>query len=571
MNPVPVGGDVADPRPGMVRSPSTIARPDADPRVLDEILLRLLRGDAKTKADVHQLKLDVTKEFRAVRVPSNPDVLARAADSDRARLLPLLRIKPTRSLSGVTIVTIQSSPEACPHGTCVFCPGGPAFGTAQSYTGKEPAARRALRHEFDPYDQTAGRLMDLHAAGHPVDKVDFIIQGGTFLARDEGYQRWFVKRSFDAMNEFQDADAAALRLSADPETTGTTDPASLLASQLANEERHARMIGLTVETKPDWCFEPHVDLALELGTTRIELGLQTLDDSILKATNRGHTVEDSRKSCRIVKDAGLKLCVHVMPGLPGADREKDLATFRSMAEDPDFAPDMIKIYPTLVIPGTGLHGLLKKGLFEPVREEYCVDLLAEAKLLLPDWVRIQRIDRDIPTPEIADGVKQTNLRQLVHDEMRKRGKMCRCIRCREAGRVDGIVGELTLVRQSYSAQGGTEHFLSYEDKERDALAAFVRVREPSDLAHRPEVADSVILRELKVMGSEVPIGFDEGVTPETEYQHKGLGRKLLAEAETIARDAGRSKVVVTAGVGVRPYYYKFGYERDGPYVSKRVT
>lgn len=515
-------------------------------RVLDGILAGKL-----DRSTLQNEKLRLAAEMRIVALPSNADILAHATAGERPRVEAVLRKRPTRSISGVTIVTVQSSPEACPHGKCTYCPGGPEFGTAQSYTGDEPAARRAARHAFDPYAQTAGRLADLHATGHPTDKVDFIIQGGTFTARDESYQREFVKRGLDAMN-------------------GVDSP-DLAAAQALNESAPSRMIGLTIETKPDWALPKDVDLSLELGCTRYEVGVQTVFDDILRATHRGHTMKETSASFQAVKDAGLKLCAHVMPGQPGSSYEKDLETFRQMFQDPRFAPDMLKIYPTLVIKGTSLFKQWESGKYEPVTEDYCVDLLSEAKAMAPRWLRIQRIDRDIPSPRIEAGVKKLNLRELVHAEMAKRGTRCQCIRCREAGHIankeDRTPRDVTLTRTEYDSAGGREHFLALEDVEQDILVGFVRLREPGPAAHRAEVHDALLLRELKVFGSEVPIGEHAG---EGAHQHRGHGTGLVVRSEELARELGRKRVLVTAGVGVRPYYAKLGYSRLGPYMAKEV-
>ncbi|HUR68865.1 MAG TPA: tRNA uridine(34) 5-carboxymethylaminomethyl modification radical SAM/GNAT enzyme Elp3, partial [Candidatus Thermoplasmatota archaeon] len=401
------------------------------------------------------------------------------------------------------------------------------------------------------HGQTAGRLADLVKTGHPIDKVDFIIQGGTFTARDEGYQREFVKRAFDACNG--------------------RDSESLEQAQLRNETARSRMIGLTIETKPDWALAKDVDLSLELGCTRYELGVQTVFDDILRATHRGHTMKETVESFQVVKDAGLKLCAHVMPGQPGSSYEKDLETFRQMFSDPRFAPDMLKIYPTLVMPGTVLFKQWEAGRYQAVTEEYCVNLLAEAKRMAPRWLRIQRIDRDIPSPRIAAGVKKLNLRELVHAELAKQGAKCQCIRCREAGHIankeERLPERVVLVRQDYASAGGREHFLSFEDVEQDILVGFARYRVPSPRAYRPEVADALLLRELKVFGTEVPIGEEPSFGLQ---QHQGYGRRLVEEGEALARSLGSARVVVTAGVGVREYYRKLGYERLGPYMAKDV-
>lgn len=522
-------------------------------RVIDGILAGTL-----DRPGVQNEKLRLARELRMRVLPSNADVLAHATSKERPLVEAILRKRPTRSISGVTIVTVQSSPEACPHGKCVYCPGGPEFGTAQSYTGDEPAARRAARWDFDPYGQTFGRLTDLQATGHPIDKVDFIIQGGTFTARDEAYQRSFVQRAFDALNAASDP--------------SWSTSASLAEAQARNERAASRMIGLTIETKPDWAMPEHVDLSLELGCTRYELGVQTVFDEVLARTHRGHSMADTVRSFQVVKDAGLKLCAHIMPGQPGSTREMDLETFRQMFADERFAPDMIKIYPTLVVKGTPLWRMWEAGKYEPLSEEACVDLIAEAKRLVPRWVRIQRIDRDIPSPRIEAGVKKLNLRELVQWRMEEEGVKCVCIRCREAGHVMNKEGRapdeanVELTRARYASAGGVEHFLAIEDTRQDILVGFARFREPSPDAHREEVKDSLILRELKVFGNEVPIGEHRA----GHHQHQGHGARLVEAGEALARERGAKRVVVTAGVGVRAYYEKLGYARRGPYVAKEL-
>ncbi|HEX2021446.1 MAG TPA: tRNA uridine(34) 5-carboxymethylaminomethyl modification radical SAM/GNAT enzyme Elp3 [Candidatus Thermoplasmatota archaeon] len=520
---------------------------------------RILDGIAAGEIDREKLqnaKLALAAELRVGRIPSNADVLAHATQAERALVEPVLRVRPTRSISGVTIVTVQSSPEACPHGKCTYCPGGPEFGTAQSYTGDEPAARRAARWGFDPYGQTSGRLTDLRATGHPVDKVDFIVQGGTFTARDVDYQRWFVQRAFDALNAVERPEWAR--------------SASLEEAQARNESAASRMIGLTIETKPDWARPEDVDLSLALGCTRYELGVQTVFDEVLRVTHRGHTMRETYAAFAAVKDAGLKLCAHVMPGQPGSTREMDLETFRQLFQDPRLAPDMVKIYPTLVVAGTSLHKQWQAGKYRPLSDEEAADLVAEAKRLVPRWARIQRVDRDIPTPRIEAGVRKLNLRELVLDRLAREGRKCACIRCREAGHVANKEGRapraLALTRAAYPSAGGREHFLAVEDVDEDILVGFVRLREPSPAAWRPEVEDALLLRELKVFGNEVPIGERR----DGAHQHQGHGARLVAEAEDLARALGRRRVVVTAGVGVRPYYAKLGYARLGPYMAKDV-
>jgi elongator complex protein 3 len=538
---------------------------------VEEAVERLLAGEAETPDDVQQLKLDLCSEHPVEEVPSNADILDHCSEEEREALAPLLRTNRTRSLSGVAVVTVQSSPWRCPHGTCTFCPGGPEWGTAQSYTGEEPAALRAERHDFDARDQAADRLESLEDTGHPVDKVEVIVQGGTFPARPVGYQEDFVKGIFQALNGHGRPDR---------------EPAETLEEAHARNEAdaEARCVGLTIETKPDWARPVNVDRCKRMGATRLELGVQSLHDEHLEATNRGHTVQDGIEATRTVRDAGLKVTYHLMPGLPGSTYEQDLETFRRTFEDPAFRPDKLKIYPTLVVPDTELYEQWQAGEFEPRSEGYCVDLLSEIKAdVIPPWVRIQRIERDIPTFMVDGGVQKTNLRQLVRKRLDEEGERCRCIRCREAGhrrRRDGVTTDpesVRLTETGYEAAGGTERFLAYEDPDRDVLVAYLRVREPPeaayDLENREQLAypdaleGAAIVRELRTVGVEVPLAADGGPEP-AAWQHQGYGRDLMDRAEELARQGGWDRLAVTAGVGVKEYYRsKLGYEDAGPYVA----
>jgi elongator complex protein 3 len=515
------------------------------------VLDALLQGQARTKDEVQRLKARLARTHAARSLPTDADLLAAAGKEERARLVPLLRTKPGRTLSGVAILTVQTPPEACPHGTCVFCPGGPGWegvGAAQAYTGHEPAALRAARAHFDPFAQVAGRLQALARNGHDVDKAELIVQGGTFPARAD--QEAFVQGCLDAMNSFPGPEARS---------------ASLEEAQLRNEVAASRCIGLTLETKPDVCSDADLDRLLKLGATRVELGVQTTFDEVLARSNRGHTTQDSVAATRRLKDAGLKVCYHLMPGLPGSTEAMDLASAERILGEPAFRPDKLKVYPTLVVPGTALHALWRAGRYEPLDEARAVRHLVALKRQVPEWVRIMRVDRDIPTHQIAAGPSRTNLRELALAQLAREGGRCRCIRCREAGRVPGEQGPLEAREARYEASGGLEWFLSFEDPARDALAAFARVREPSPEAARAEVRGALLVRELKVLGREVPLGArGEGL------QHRGLGKALMERAEALARERGAVRVVVTSGLGVRPYYRRLGYGRLGPYMAKSL-
>jgi elongator complex protein 3 len=431
----------------------------------------------------------------------------------------------------------MTPPHACPHGTCIYCPGGPRSGTPQSYTGTEPAARRAATHRFDPFEQTVARLDQLQRTGHATDKIDFIILGGTFSALDPAFRESFVKRCFDGLNGSVSGD--------------------LEEAHARNETAASRCIGLTIETKPDCFVGPEVEGSLRLGTTRVELGVQTTHDDVLRLVNRGHTDADSRGATRRAKDAGLKVGYHMMPGLPGNDVDRDLASFRAIFEDVEYRPDMLKVYPTLVLEGTGLHTMWAHGRYRPLTTEEAVELVAKVKEIVPPWVRIQRIQREIGAEAILGGPTKGDLRVRAQRRLEQEGKRCRCIRCREIGLRRGTAPPegIELQRIEYEASGGREVFLSFEDAKRTALVGYARLR----------LCDAgAFLRELKVFGQVVPIAADPG----RRWQHRGYGATLLRECERIASEEGRRELLVTSGVGVRGYYRRFGYERRGPYMAK---
>jgi elongator complex protein 3 len=532
--------------------------------VSQAILEQIRSGQIRSKSEVQTAKLRLARELNASALPTDADLWQQIPAHEREKFRALLQIKPTRTASGVAVVTVQSSPAWCPHGTCTYCPGGPNTNSAKSYTGFEPAAQRAARLQHDPYEQTADRIRQLQTIGHPTDKVDFILQGGTFTARDLDYQQWFVKRCYDALN-----DGGAH----DTNRFGLPGAITLDDAMLRNENAPSRMIGLTVETKPDWALADHLDVILEFGATRLELGVQTLREEILKKVHRGHTLEETRQATQLAKDAGFKLVYHMMPGLPLATPASDAEDFKRLFSDPDYCPDMLKIYPTLVLKGTPLYDEYLRGEYKPYDTKTAAAVIAEAKLHIPPWVRIMRVDRDIPVPMIESGIDKSNVREMAVELLRtKYGKQCRCIRCREVG-IRHVAGRKyappeawTLLRRDYQASGGTEIFLSFEDPRDDTIAGYLRLRVPGT-PHRPELqgGDAAIVRELKVNGPMVPIGD----APEDEVQHRGMGRKLLEEAWKITRDElGLRRLFVIAGPGVKPYYRRLGYHDQGPYLVK---
>ncbi|MDI9633665.1 MAG: tRNA uridine(34) 5-carboxymethylaminomethyl modification radical SAM/GNAT enzyme Elp3 [Methanolinea sp.] len=524
-----------------------MAEADISREILEAIASRATRPQ-----DVARLKVEVCRRLGAGSVPKNSAILAAATPEERETLRRLLLVKPTRTLSGVAPVAVMTSPSPCPHGKCLPCPGGPdhPFRSPQSYTGEEPAAKRAREHGYDPYAQVRARLGQFEALGHHVDKAELIVMGGTMTARPAEYQEWFVRECIRAMNEHGGAPGSP-----------RDDTGGVFAE---NETARVRCVALTFETRPDWCREEHVARMLSLGVTKVELGVQHLDDAVLARNRRGCTVADTAEATRLLRDAGLKVGYHVMPNLPGSDPALDRWMFRELFDNPSFRPDFLKIYPTLVTPGTELEALWRKGEYEPYPEDLLVDLVADAKALLPPYVRLQRIQRDIPAGLILAGSRHGNLRELCRKRLAETGRKCRCIRCREAGRSGGG-GEEELSVLAYDAAGGREHFISVTSG--DALVGFARLRTGGE-RWVPGTGDSALLRELHVYGSMVPIG----ATPsQGEMQHRRHGRALLAAAEEIASAEGYREISVMSGIGVRPYYWRCGYERRGPYMHKTLA
>jgi len=515
-------------------------------------ILEVLFSRAVNPGDIPRIKIEICKKYGAPAVPKNSALLAAALPGERERLRALLMVKPTRTLSGVAPVAVMTSPFPCPHGKCLPCPGGPdhPFHSPQSYTGEEPAALRAREHGYDPYAQVRARLEQFELLGHHVDKVELIVMGGTMTARSPEYQEWFVSSCIRAMNRYRGHTAEI-----------ATDTASIFRQ---NEYSPVRCVATTFETRPDWCRKEHIDRMLALGVTKVELGVQHLDDRILAYNRRGCTVEDSIAANRLLRDAGIKVGFHIMPNLPGSSIGEDRWMFQELWENPNFRPDFLKIYPTLVTPGSEIESLWLKGEYAPYDEEAMIDLVAYGKSLLPEYVRLQRIQRDIPAKLIVAGSRHSNFRQLCQERLAEQGKRCRCIRCREAGRSPDDQ-EVDFRSLTYACTGATEHFLSAVSG--DSLVGFARLRCGGD-RWREELVDAALLRELHVYGSIVPLG--SSPAPD-QRQHRRFGRILLSMAEETALREGHRDIAVMSGIGVRPYYRRHGYERRGPYMHRRLA
>lgn len=527
-----------------------------------EVIDTILSKRISSKQEIHRLKIKLCKKYECTHIPSNSEIIPHIPESlsenEKAFVIKALRKKPMRTISGVAVVAVMTSPAECPHGRCIPCPGGPLNDSPQSYTGFEPAAMRGSLNKFDPFDQVTARINQLESIGHPVNKIDLIIMGGTFTARDPFYQEWFVKRCYEAMNQ-------------KPAVT-------LEQAKKLNETSNHRCIGLTIETRPDWFRLHHIDQSLSFGATRVELGVQTIYDDVLSTIKRGHTVSDTILTTRAAKEAGFKVCYHIMPGLPGSTKEKDLSGFKELFTNPSFQPDMLKIYPTLVIKNTPLYTLWMEEKYEPLDTDEAVTRIAKMLSFVPEYVRIQRIQRDVPAQYIEAGVKKSNLRQLVNERLIEQNIQCNEIRSRELGHksLKGqkkarklSIDNVKLKKIIYPANGGTEVFLSLVIPTEDALVGYLRLRDVVK-PHRYELKEhpSMIIRELKVVGQEISIG----KTDNDGLQHQGFGKQLVREAERLcAEEFDKHHLFVLSGIGVKQYYIShLNFNNNGIYLHKKV-
>jgi elongator complex protein 3 len=519
---------------------------------MNKVISELIKGLSKVKnsKDLDRLKKKVGKKYHLSKMILNATIYENLTKEQKKKYRKILQTKPTRSSSGICVVAVMSKPQKCPHGTCSYCPKG--TNAPQSYTGKEPAARRAIRNEYDPFMQVTDRLNQLKATGHNPSKIELIIMGGTFPSFCLDYQEWFVTRCFQAMNVF------GKKIS----KKQTSFFEYLEDVQKKNQTAEIRCIGITFETRPDWAKKEHINRMLRFGGTRVEIGVQSIYDFVLKKVKRGHTVSETIRATKDLKNAGFKVLYHIIPGLPGSSYKKDLEMFKELFSNPDFKPDMLKIYPLSVLAETDLFEM---G-YIPPREKETIKLLANMKKIVPKYIRIMRIQRDIPSTEIDFGIKKTNLRQLVKNYCKKHNIKCNCIRCRQAGIKKTKIENPVLSRLNYNASKGKEIFLSIEDKKNDILLGFLRMRIPEN-SFRPEINnDCSIIRELHVYGSQTPVG-----KKSKDIQHKGFGKKLLKKAESIAKNEfNKKRMAIISGVGVMEYYKKFGYKKIGPYMVKSL-
>ncbi len=449
------------------------------------------------------------------------------------RLEQGLQLKPVRTISGVAPVTVLTKPFPCP-GQCIFCPTFDIM--PKSYVPDEPGSLRALQNEFDPYRQTASRLRGFHDIGHSADKVELLILGGTWSAYPRDYQEWFVQRCLDAMNG--------------------AESASLEEAQRRNETAAHRNVGLVIETRPDAISPREAAHLRRLGVTKVQLGLQSLDDRILALNKRGHTVADMRQAVCTLRGAGFKIVLHWMANLYGDTLASDYEDFQRLWSDPAIRPDELKIYPNSLLKETELYGYYERGLYQPYSEQELVELIARCKTHTSRYCRINRVFRDIPSPNIVAGNKKTNLRQLVQDYMRQHGMVCQCLRCREVRGQEVNSARLRLNVLPYETAVSDEYFLSYVTPD-DRVAGFLRLSLPhtEDVVPIAEIKGAAMIREVHVYGPALGIGASSA----GEAQHTGLGRRLITHARRIARGEGYRRLSVIAAVGTRGYYRRMGF------------
>jgi len=472
----------------------------------------------------------------------------------------LLCIRPVRSLSGIVNVSVLTKPYSCP-GECIYCPE--EIGIPKSYLKEEPAVMRAILLKFDPYKQVQTRLRSLTITGHPIDKIELRTIGGTWSYYPRRYQNWFIKRCFQACNSFTKQRNAKCKVQS---AKLKFKMQNLEELQKRNEKAKCRLIGITIETRPDYINVEEIRRLRELGITRVELGVQSIYNDVLKLNKRGHDIAATAQATKLLKDAGFKVSYQIMPNLPGSSFKKDIKMFEELFSDPRFQPDLLKIYPLALVKRTPLYKWYQRRKYKPYPKEKLIKLLVEAKLRIPYYCRIQRIIRDIPAKNVViGGVKTSNLREVAQIEMRKKNLVCKCIRCREIRGEYDPKEKPELFRIDYDASDGKEIFLSFESKNKKRLYALLRLRIPSETPI-PVLENTAIIREVHTYGQMIPIN-KKTLAP----QHRGLGKKLIKEAEKIAKkEFGLKKIAAISGIGVRPYWRKLGYRLKDTYMVKQI-
>ena len=550
------------------------------------IIERAAKKKFKNRTMFERFRNSIVKEFKGqifhnlYFVRAYQDLLKEGKIEPNESILNLIQKRAVRTMSGVAPVTVLTKPFPCP-GKCIYCPTD--IRMPKSYLPSQPAAQRGFRQRFDPYTQVFVRLKALKMTGHEVSKVELRVLGGTWSSYPKNYQTWFLKRCLMAMNDFQvqiddkrtDRMENILKSENVHSVYGDEIVNKVVLRSLTrgnpsfdqmvkqNETALVRCIGINIETRPDFVDEKEVRRLRNLGVTKVEIGVQTTDDLVQEITKRGHDLQSVKDCTRLLKDAGFKLSYHMMPNLPGTTVELDKRMVRELFEDEGYQPDYLKIYPCVVVPKAALALDYRKGLYKPYDDATLEEVLLEEVKSVPEWCRIDRIARDIPATDIEAGFKTSNIRQVIERKLAEAGTPCRDIRAREIMKVKVKSEDVEFVKREYRASGGREFFLSYEDVKKDKLVALLRLRFPGRTFLK-ELKGAALIREVHVYGKQIAVG----KALSGEKQHVGWGRKLMEDAENIARADGYKKMAVIAGIGTREYYKKRGYKLEGTFMVK---
>jgi elongator complex protein 3 len=529
-------------------------------KFIKEVIKKNFPNQEALEAFKKEFCRDLRKEKKTFRILSNADIkrtylkmLAKKEIKPSEDFEKLLITKKIRTLSGVAVVAVLTKSYPCP-GKCIYCPDEKSM--PKSYLSNEPAVMRAIGTNFHPYAQTQARLKMFEINGHSIEKIEMIVMGGTFNYFSKKYQNWFIKECYRALNDYP------------KNLIEKSHTSSLEIEKEKNQTAFSRMVGLTLETRPDYINPKEITYFRKLGATRVELGIQSIYNDVLKLNNRGHLVEASIEATKLLKEAGFKINYHLMPGMYGSSFKKDLEMFKELFSNPDFQPDMIKIYPCVVTKNSKLYQLWKTGKYQPLSNEENEKLMIAIKKIIPSYVRITRLIRDIPEESIEAGPNISNLRQILQQKKVR----CQCIRCREVRADYQAKEDIVLDRINYPASNGKEIFLQFVSQDKSKLFALLRLRINNPKTSKdhflPVLKNSAIIRELHTYGKSTKLKTKSADSP----QHLGLGKKLVLEAEKIASQEFRlNKISVISGVGVRGYYEKLGYELEKEYMVKKLT
>ncbi|MFC1624948.1 elongator complex protein 3 [Patescibacteria group bacterium] len=499
-------------------------------------------------------KKDVLQAYRQLKKEINLDPVKEKV------FLQRVKIRKVRTISGVTPVTVLTKPYKCPGG-CIYCPS--ENGLPKSYLSSEPGAQRAVANKFHPYLQVFNRLVAYKNIGHPTEKIELIVLGGTWSYYTKDYQRWFIMNCFKAMNDYN-GQTEPIDVSTYEDKEQKTSWEDLFSEQKINETTQSRCVGMSLETRPDYVTKEEVERMRKLGATKVQIGVQTLSNKILRMNNRGHTVKDTKNAFDLLRLAGFKIQAHFMPNLYGSNPSKDISNFKKLFSR-KFRPDELKIYPCSLIEGTDLMTLRRKHLWEPYSEETLSYVLENLLMLVPRYCRVTRVIRDISSDDIVEGNKKTNFRQIVEKKLKERNLHPKDIRYREIRGEEVNSNELSLKITKYKTVVSEEIFLEYLTKE-DKIAGFLRLSLPTKENFLEELKDCSIIREVHVYGQSLELGSQKL----GKAQHTGLGTKLIKVAEKISIDKKFKQISVISSVGTRKYYDKFGYILGSLYQTKNL-